>query len=380
MNCNFKKDNCEKCKFNLKSFGTCEPARIIINGSDRTQLNWSEISVPEVLQIPIQKPDIEQIDQVYVDAKLNEIKLIETPFAYKSYDREANQFEIDSTKATFILAYNVVNESEMVLTNAKEVLSLDLPVIIEVSEFQSTTEYLEDSLKNLRKAIEDANNLTTNKCISAEEVVDMVKSVLAATEVLERTLKKLSLVGINLEKESDKQEVTDRIKKMEDSIILVLEKINISQVAIKDVIVLIGKTKYFEIMENEEGVCLSGRKLVIQGVLSQKVVYTGLVTTQSVHSACYEVPFTAYIIPYAKFDGLTYEEDVKVIVNEDYKECTTKTINGFAYNPNETIQVDICEEFCVSAYIEDIFATMLNCRTVFKNVTVFLLAKPVSQC
>lgn len=380
MNCNFKKDNCGKCKFNLKSFGTCEPSRIIINGSDRTQLNWSEISVPEVLPIPIQKPDIEQIDQVYVDAKLNEIKLIETPFAYKSYDREANQFEIDSTEATFILADNAVNESEIVLTNAKEVLALDLPVILEVPEFQSTTDYLEDSLKNLKKAIEDAKNLIINKCISAEEVVDTVKSVLAATDVLERTLKKLSLVGINLEKEADKQEVTDSIKKMEDSIILVIEKIDIAQVVLKDVIVLIGKTKYFEIMENEEGVCLSGRKLVIQGVLSQKVVYTGLVTTQSVHSACYEVPFTAYIIPYAKFDGLTYEEDVKVIVDEDDKGCITKTINGFAYNPNEPIQVDICEEFCVSAYIEDIFATMLNCRTVFKNVTVFLLAKPVAQC
>ena len=74
MYCNFKKDDCVRCKFNLKSFGTYDPSRVIIDGSDRTQLNWSEISVPEVLPIPIQKPDIEQLDQVFVDAKLTCVK------------------------------------------------------------------------------------------------------------------------------------------------------------------------------------------------------------------------------------------------------------------------------------------------------------------
>ena len=28
------------CDFNLKSFGLCDPKRIIIDGSDRTVLNW----------------------------------------------------------------------------------------------------------------------------------------------------------------------------------------------------------------------------------------------------------------------------------------------------------------------------------------------------
>ncbi|WP_155894507.1 DUF3794 domain-containing protein [Desulfotomaculum nigrificans] len=117
---------------------------------------------------------------------------------------------------------------------------------------------------------------------------------------------------------------------------------------------------------------------MVEGVLSQKVVYTGLVTTQSVHSACYEVPFSGYVIPYAKFEGLKYEENVEVIL--DPAICTTTTINGFAYNPDQPITVDLCEEFCVDAYIEDIFACMLDTRTIFNNVTLFLQAKVSQTC
>ena len=73
-------------------------------------------------------------------------------------------------------------------------------------------------------------------------------------------------------------------------------------------ITLIGTTTYFALGPNEEGTCLSGRKLIVEGVLKQKVVYTGLVSTQSVHSVHNEIPFTAYVIPYAKFVGIEPEK------------------------------------------------------------------------
>ncbi|MEG2985884.1 MAG: hypothetical protein RR835_14395, partial [Peptostreptococcaceae bacterium] len=50
-----------------------------------------------------------------------------------------------------------------------------------------------------------------------------------------------------------------------------------------------------------------------------------------------------------------------------------------AYRADELV-IDLCEDFCVDAYIEDVYITPLDCRTMFKNVTLFLRAKPSLQC
>lgn len=145
-------------------------------------------------------------------------------------------------------------------------------------------------------------------------------------------------------------------------------------------ITLIGTTTYFALGPNEEGTCLSGRKLIVEGVLKQKVVYTGLVSTQSVHSVHNEIPFTAYVIPYAKFVGIEPEENITVIADVEGAPCETITITGYPYDPEHMPTVDLCEEFCVNGYVEDIFAYAMDCRTIFKNVTLFLHAKPSTIC
>ena len=73
------------CDFNIKTVGNCDVSKLNLNGTDRTNLNWTEISVPEILCIPELKPDIEGIDQVYANIVLDNVKLIETPFAYRRY-------------------------------------------------------------------------------------------------------------------------------------------------------------------------------------------------------------------------------------------------------------------------------------------------------
>lgn len=139
-------------------------------------------------------------------------------------------------------------------------------------------------------------------------------------------------------------------------------------------------TTYFALGPNEEGTCLSGRKLIIEGILKQKVVYTGLVTTQSVHSVHNEIPFTAYVIPYAKFVGVEPVENVTVIADMNGDPCETITITAFPFDSENLPAVDLCEEFCVNAYVEDVFAHAMDCRTIFKNVTLFLYAKPSTIC
>jgi hypothetical protein len=90
---------------------------------------------------------------------------------------------------------------------------------------------------------------------------------------------------------------------------------------------------------NREGLRLTGRKLVVEGVLKQKVVYTAALCDQPVHFAHFEVPFSAFIV------------------------LACDTFLG--------------QEFCVETCVEDVFAIPFNCREIFKNVTLFLQAIPI---
>lgn len=100
-----------------------------------------------------------------------------------------------------------------------------------------------------------------------------------------------------------------------------------------------------------EGKLLSGRKLIIEGQLCQKVVYTALVSTQPVHSALFYVPFSSFIvvpkeIPFTNEAGETVLEDT--------------------YNLN----------FDVNYCIEDVAACVIDERNILKQVTLMLYAVP----
>lgn len=273
MKCNknnncFVSDNCG-CDFGAKIFGSCNTAKITLDESKPETLNWTEISVPEILNVPCQKPDIEHIDQVHAKAEITCVKLIETPYLFK------------------------------------------------------------------------------------KEKVDVVKLNEDGT---------LSSGGV------------------------IAEGVEVYVVSNNPNIPLMTEP-------NEEGTCLTGRKLIVEGVLKQKVVYTADVDVQSVHSAHYEIPFSAFIIPYAKLEPLgdpTYE-DVDLLVPgtaADYVSTGNVVPDNLilyedvdAFLPEDiNIEPDLCEDFCVDVFIEDIYITALDCRTIFKNVTLFLRAKPLPQC
>ena len=205
------------CNFSVNVVGGCDLNTIdfttITNPSYKTDYNWTEISVPEVLLVPCQKPDIENIDKVQIKADILCSKVIETP----------RYLQINT--ATTPNVYTV-----------------------------------------------DANG--------------------------------------------------------------------------------------FQIpLPNAEGTYLTGRKLLIEGMLRQKIVYTADVPEQSVHSAHFDIPFSAYIILYPKFSNA-----VGNVVQVD------------------TAIVDVEQEFCVNACIEDVYVEALDERTIFKNVTLFLRAEPLYVC
>ena len=379
MSCHHNSQGCS-----LKSFGTYDLSRVVLDGRDRTQLNWSEISVPEILPIPAQKPDIEQLDQVYVDAKINCAKLIETPYAYKTYERQATDLELTAATDAINLAGAVDITPIVDAVNAILAIPL-LPAIPQVTALQAALVGVTTAAANLTTAVTDALLTLNAPCVAAYLVVEALNAVRAAVALLQAALAALvaaanalsaAVAAIPVVGPAVAAAVNALITLVDGVVQALLDAVT----AILDVITLIGATTYFTLIPNEEGTCLSGRKLIIEGTLKQKVVYTGLVPSQSVHSVHNEVPFTAYIIPYAKFEGLDYQENITVIADPEGDPCDTIVINGWAYDPANPPVVDLCEEFCVNAYVEDIFAHATDCRTVFKNITLFLLAKPGAIC
>lgn len=87
---------------------------------------------------------------------------------------------------------------------------------------------------------------------------------------------------------------------------------------------------------NSEGLMLTGRKLIVDGYLCQNIMYTADNCEQTVHLANFKIPFSTYIVL-----------------------------------PKNT---NITDKFEVTACVEDVYATLLNSRTIFKNVTLFLQA------
>jgi hypothetical protein len=90
---------------------------------------------------------------------------------------------------------------------------------------------------------------------------------------------------------------------------------------------------------NSEGTNLTGFKLIVEGIIKQNIVYTADVPEQSVHSAHFDIPFSAFIVLPAA---------------------------------DTTLE----EKFCVDVCVEDVYVKVFNERDIFKNVTLFLRAYP----
>jgi hypothetical protein len=60
----------------VEIIGLCDPDLITVETNSEApdynlDRNWTEISVPELLFIPDQKPDIETLDKVYIKVKID---------------------------------------------------------------------------------------------------------------------------------------------------------------------------------------------------------------------------------------------------------------------------------------------------------------------
>lgn len=237
-----------KCDFKVQTFGCCNPCAIVLDADKPETLNWSEVSIPKILYLQSETPGIENIEQIHAKAEITNVKLVETPYCFKS------------------------------------------------------------------------------------KVYDLVK--------LDNNGKPIILVNGNYD------------------------------IAEKDVVFYLAP---LEPLCNESGSYINGRKLIVEGNLIEKIVYTADVNIQSVHSVNYKTPFSSFIIPYTKVEGMPKSYSVIDPLNPTYLITIT------AYKSDELI-IDLYEEFTGEVYIEDIYITNLDSNTMFKNVSLFLTAKPIPSC
>ena len=87
---------------------------------------------------------------------------------------------------------------------------------------------------------------------------------------------------------------------------------------------------------NAECTFLTGRKLIVEGLITQKVIYTSLTENQALHSASLMIPFSTFII-----------------------------VEG---------DTALSADFRLYPYVEDVFVYMLSERTLFSNNTLFIKA------
>lgn len=104
-------------------------------------------------------------------------------------------------------------------------------------------------------------------------------------------------------------------------------------------------------LDNLEGKRLTGRKLIIEGQICQKIVYTACDEEQSVHSAHYYIPFSAYIVVPAT---ITF--------------------------PNGDVWDSLYVNFLVNVCVEDLFVEKYTPRDIYNNVTLLLQAIPSTNC
>lgn len=93
--------------------------------------------------------------------------------------------------------------------------------------------------------------------------------------------------------------------------------------------------------ESYEGQVLSGRKLMVEGKMHQKLEYIADLADQPIHAAHFSIPFSTFI----------------VLGKE----------------------IDCYSEFDVTGYVEDVYVRRLDNRKIFKNVLILLNAVPTAQ-
>ena len=361
------KENCNNCvnQESIAFSGLCDVTKFELDNT-----TWKEIDVMGTIAVPDEKYSIEDIDSINTNVEILNKKVIETPIGMNLEGQTITGFKLIIEGLLCVgVSYVALVPEQSVHTFHGQIpfsLFIVLPELIP-GESYDDVDFLIDAC-------------ITNVCVKriCERTVDIAACVvLKATKIPgggctggffdNSGLECSGNVGFSLCKEEscfvDAPVITgvcspEKVTALLDEGDEIWTEISMPEVltipdAKPDVLQILSVVSRIEIMcqkviatpdlfddggeiENYEGKKLTGFKLLIHGLLRQRITYASDTPCKSVHSAHYDVPVCTYIVL-----------------------------------PEDT---DFTDKFEITSCIEDLYACALNCRQIFKNTTLFFKA------
>lgn len=320
--------------------------------------NWQELSINGTVFVPSEKPSIEELDTLSVKIEIIQQKIIATPNSYNIKNEEGKLVTgrkllieglicvgayyvskladqgYHSFHGQIPFSAFIVLPSETSLTALYHISPTLEDVIIKkicdrTIELTSTFLLVAIPLNKAEDEIcfQECGLIPTGidncKCIHCEDLETIITGVTNCSSIslTDNTTWSEILIPEILNIPISKPDV-EKIISLDSKIELLCLKII--------------ETPNSKNITNQGGLKITGKKLVVEALLKQKIVYVAANCEHSVHAAHFDVPISAYIVL-----------------------------------PSSA---NTCDKYILTSCIEDIFICTLNCRQIFKNTTIFLKA------
>lgn len=296
---------------------------------------FKQLQVQEIVEIPHQKPDIEQITRVTVEGKALTTKIVNIPKAISYEGQRLTGYKL-------IIEGQLVQKIEYIAANDKQSMHS-----AEFTKLFSSFIMLKDNICNIDASdiaifIEDVYALQLNNRKIFKNVMLLVSLTSKQYDVHMEydnegecycedtnsctTEKYFSQISV--------EEIFQIPPQKPDSEQLLKTIVDPEIIAIRFVDTLIGKSY--------EGQKLSGKKAVFELKFKQKTLYVAKESEQSIHGVENEFLTSAYIVIPPQLEGTSLD----------------KLFKQKLLIPKITI--------------EDVFVKQLDCRSIFKNITVYI--------
>lgn len=322
-----------------------------------TANNWTELTINGSVLVPEQKPSIEQVEVLNTKIEIIRKKVIETPISSGNYEgRKVTGFKLIVEGLICVSVSYVSKKIDQSLHGFHGKIPFSAYIVLPAKRPDGTPTQVTDDF-HVSSCIEDIIvkqvcdrkvNLTTTFVLQAIplkktdgeacfEDCDMVHSEKSTCECDSGTPEIKGLCTPDNVALGSEKRWTE---------IFIPEVLNVPSYKppVEQILSVTSKVEIFcqKVIStptrsaNNEGLILTGKKLVIEGMLRQKVVYVAKNESQSVHAVHFDVPISTFIV-LASSDQLT-------------------------------------DKFRVFPCIEDIFVCILNDKQIFKNTTLFFKA------
>lgn len=350
---------CEECidQQSIDFSGICDASQFELNDT------WQQFDLIGSIMVPMEKPSIEEVDSINTNVEILSRKVIQTPTS----DGANNEGRIVTGRKLIVEGLLCISISYVALVPEQSVNSFHgaipfsafivLPADTELNDVYDISACI--SSLAVKRVCERRVELASCIFIKATKIGT---STCTGNFIDDNGLECSTNVGISgckdgncftkgprIKGECSPEEVEDLLE-AEDSEwteISIPEVLTIPEQKpdVKQLLTLNSRIDILcqEVIKtplsrgNLNGEVVTGRKLLVHGLLRQRITYASTNSCSSVHSAHFDVPICAYIVLPAD------------------TEFTTK--------------------YKITTCIEDIYACALNERQIFKNTTLFIKAE-----